>query len=193
MTTPTLCLFALLAAPVALAAPPEPKEQAPPAAPRPEGVSRLPTGYRGIVSQVYVGEAAPGFELRSAEDKQVKLSSFAGDRVLLCFSDRRETLSLYREAADSLRAMGVYVVGIARDSPRSLRTVAQRDSLPFMLLSDPTGEISAIYGSYDFATRSIRPGYVLVDRMNIVRMVLLGQKLPPGDLLHITQYALTGL
>jgi len=193
MTTPTLCLIALLVAPFALAAPPEPKGSTPPTATRPEGVSRIPTGYRGIAAQVYVGETAPGFELTSADEKRVKLSSFAGDPVLLCFAARRETLSQYRVAADSLRHVGVRLIGIARDSPRSLRAMAMRDSLSFMLLSDPTGEISAIYGSYEFATSSIRPGYVLVDRTSIVRMVFLGQKLSADDLVHITHYALTGL
>jgi len=194
MTTPTLCLIALLVAPVALAAPPEPKGPIAPPVPRPEGsVSRIPSGYRGILGQVYVGEPAPGFVLTGADEKRVKLSSFTGDRVLLCFADRRETLSQYRAAADSLRALGVRLIGIARDSPRSLRALAERDSLSFMLLSDPTGEISAIYGSYEFATKSIRPGYVLVDRTSIVRMLLLGQKLPPNDLLQITHYALAGI
>lgn len=193
MKTATLCLIAMLAVPACLVAAPEPKT--PPAAgpPRPEGLSRLPTGYQGFIGQVYVGETAPGFDLTSADEKRVKLSSFAGERVLLYFADRRESLTRYRQAADSLLALGVRLVGIARDSPRSLRSLAVRDSLSFTLLSDPTGEISAIYGSYDFATSSIRPGYVLVGRNNVVRMALLGQSLPPSDVLQITRYALTGL
>jgi peroxiredoxin len=196
MTTPTLCSIVLLVAsfaPVALAAPPEPKAPTPPAVSRPEGESRIPTGHRGIGGQLYVGEAAPGFELMGADEKRVKLSSFTGDRVLLCFADRRETLSQYRAAADTLRSLGVQLIGILRDSPRSLRALAERDSLSFLLLSDPTGEISATYGSYEFGTSSIRPGYVLVGRSSIVRMALLGQKLPPDDLLQITRYALAGL
>jgi peroxiredoxin len=193
MTTSTLCLIALLVASSALAAPPEPKSPNPSAATRPDGPSRLPTGYRGLTALVYVGEAAPGFELTSADEKRIKLSSLVGDHVLLCFADRRESLVQYRAAADSLRQAGVRLVGIARDSPRSLRALALRDSLSFMMLSDPTGEISALYGSYEFATSSIRPGYVLLDRTSIVRMALLGQRLPARDLLHITQYALTGL
>ena len=192
MKTPTLCLIAMLVVPASLAGAAEPKTPQAPGVIRPEGASRLPTGYQGIVGQVYVGESAPGFDLTSADEKRVKLSSFTGERVLLCFTDRRDALSRYREAADSLRAMGVRLVGIARDSPRSLRSLADRDSLSFLLLSDPTGEISAIYGSYDFATSSIRPGYVLVGRSSIVRMALLGQYLPPTDLLQITRYALIG-
>lgn len=193
MKTPTLCLIAALVVPAGFAAPPEPKTPQTPGVARPEGVSRLPSGYQGIIGQVYVGEAAPGFELTSADERRVKLSSFAGDRVLLYFADRRDALSRYRLTADSLRSLGVRLIGIARASPRSLRSLAVRESLSFMLLSDPTGEISAIYGSYDFATSSIRPGYVLVGRTSIVRMALLGQTLPPGDLLQITRYALSGL
>ncbi len=193
MRTLTICLITILAVPVCLAGPPEPEHPPTSGAARPEGVSRMPTGTRGIAGQVYVGETAPGFELTSADGKRIKLSGFVGDRVMLCFADRRETLSDYRAAADSLLAIGIRLIGIARDSPRSLRSLAERDSLSFVLLSDPTGEISAIYGSYDFATSSIRPGYVLVGRTSVVRMALLGQKLPPDDLLQITRYAMIGL
>lgn len=193
MKTATLCLIALLVVPACLMAAAEPKSPSTSGPPRPDGAARLPTGYQGIVGQVYVGERAPGFDLTSSDEKRVRLSSFIGERVLLCFADRRDGLSRYREAADSLNALGVRLIGIARDSPRSLRSLAERDSLSFILLSDPTGQISAIYGSYDFATSSIRPGYVLVGRTSIVRMALLGQTLPPADLLQITRYALIGL
>lgn len=192
----TLCLIIVLAAllaPAVPAAPPESKPPATPSLPRPDGGSRIPTGTRGISGWIYVGESAPGFDLESARGRRLKLSGFVGERVLLVFADRREMLSEYRATADSLLAIGIRLVSISRDSPRSLRGLAERDSLGFELLSDPTGEISATYGSYDYATSSIRPGYVLVGRTSLVRMALLGQKLPPDDLLRITRYALIGL
>jgi peroxiredoxin len=193
MKTAALCLWAALAVPIALAAPQEPKSPAPTGPPRPETPGRTPSGFRGIAGQVFVGEPAPGFELTSAYDKRVKLSRLKGDRVLLCFADRREMLPQYRAVAESLRADGVLLIGIARDSPRSLRSLAERDSLGYELLSDPTGEIAAMYGSYDFPGSRIRPGYILVGRGSLVRMVLLGQELPAGDLLRITRYALSAL
>ena len=193
MKTTLWCLLATLVVPITLAAPPEPKSEPPTGPARPGVESRMPTGSRGIAGQVYVGEPAPGFELTNANDQRVSLSRFRGDRVLLCFADRREMISQYRAAAETLGAMGVRLIGISRDSPRSLRALATRDSLDFELLSDPTGEVAAIYGSYDFTTSSIRPGYVLVGRTTMVRMVLLGQRLPPDDLIHITRYALVGL
>jgi peroxiredoxin len=154
---------------------------------------RVAIPQRGIASRVDVGETPPGFELTNAHDQRVKLSGFRGERVLLCFADRREMISEYRAAAETLRSMGIRMIGISRDSPRSLRMLAQRDSLDFDLLSDPTGEVAAVYGSYDYPAASIRPGYVLVGRTNTVRMVFLGQRLPAQDLVQITRYALDGL
>ena len=186
-------LIAVPLAPIAVAAPTEaPPTTTPPIA-RPDAGTRPPIGTRGIYGSVYVGESAPGFELENASGRRVKLSDFAGERVMLCFADRRAMLSAYRGTADTLLAIGIRLVGVTRDSPRSIRALAERDSLSFEILSDPTGEISATYGSYDYATASIRPAYFLVGRTRIVRMALLGQRLPPDDLVRITRYALTGL
>jgi len=155
--------------------------------------SQVPVGFRGVSGQVAVGESAPGFELTSADGVHIRLSSFSGTRVLLYFAERREQIADYRAVAESLHASGVLLVVIARDSPRTLKSLADRERLGFPLLSDPTGEISAIYGSYDSGISSIRPGYVLVGQTSKVRMALLGQQLPPDDLLRITRYALTAL
>ena len=177
---------------IALAQSTEPK--APTGAPptRSETSSQAPSGYRGVIGVVAVGESAPGFELTNAHGVSVRLSSFIGLRVLLCFTERRDAITDYRAVAESLSASGVQLVVIARDSPRSLKSLADREGLTFEMLSDPTGEVSAIYGSYDAGISSIRPGYVLVGRTRVVRMALLGQRLPPTDLLHITRYALEG-
>ena len=182
----------ILVVPAPLTAQSPPKTPSPSMPSRPDNASS-PVGYRTFGGQAYVGESAPGFELTSAYEKRVKLSSFLGTRVLLCFADRKEMMSAYRAIADSLRADSVLIVGIARESPRSLRSVIERDSLSFAMLSDPTGEVSAIYGSYNFGTSTIRPGYVLVGRTGVVRMALLGQRLPAPDLLQIMRYALAGL
>lgn len=193
LTIRLIIVLVAFLAPAVPAAPPQTKPPPTPAVPRPDADSRIPTGTRGISGWIYVGESAPGFDLENAHGRRIKLASFRGGRVMLIFADRRETISEYRQIADSLLAMGIRLVSVSRDSPRALRGMAERDSLGFDLLSDPTGEVSATYGSYDFATSSIRPGYVLVGRTSLVRMALLGQKLPPDDLLRITRYALIGL
>ncbi len=193
MKTAALWLIAALVMPVTLAAQPDSKTGSSGTTPRPEGQVRAPAARLRIAGRSQVGEGAPGFELTNANGSRVKLSRFRGDRVMLCFADRRQMLSPYRAVAESLRTMGVILVGICHDSPRRLRALAASDSLRFDLLSDPTGEVAAVYGAYDSQTSSILPGYVLVGRTGVVRMVLLGQELPPGDLLQLTRYALTAL
>jgi thioredoxin-dependent peroxiredoxin len=37
------------------------------------------------------GERAPGFELRDQDDRPVKLSDFAGRKVVLCFYRKADT------------------------------------------------------------------------------------------------------
>lgn len=193
MKTAILSVMLLLAAAAAPAQTREPKTPPGPTPSRGETPSRVPIESRGISAQVYVGGPAPAFDLASAGARRVRLSSYRGTRVLLCFADRRDMLPQYRAIADSLRERGVVMVAIARDSPRSLRAMAERESLAFELLSDPTGEVSALYGSYDAGSSTIRPGYILVDPRGLVRMALLGQRLPPSDVLQITRYALAGM
>jgi peroxiredoxin len=192
MKTTLLWLTAVLLLPATLEAQ-QPKS--PPTSPpvRSEGNVRPPASQIRISSNVFVGEAAPGFELTNATGARIKLSRFRGERVLLAFADRREAFSPFGAVAESLRAEGVQLVGVCHASPRSLRMIAERDSLKFHLLSDPTGQVSAVYGVFDFASSATRPGYVLVGRQGTVRMVVLGQTLPPADLLQLTRLALTGL
>ena len=171
----------------------EPKTPSAPGPTQPDNIQHPTTGYRGVSGQVAIGEPAPSFELTSADGKRVRLSAYAGTRLLLCFAERREMIAELGTVGESLAVSGVRLVVIARDSPRSLKSLADRDSLTFDMLSDPTGEISATYGSYDFGTSSVRPAYVLVGPRGLVRMAVLGQRLPPEELLRITRYALTTL
>jgi peroxiredoxin len=192
MKTTLVWLTTALLLPATLAAQTDPKSR--PTAPtsRPQAVPP-PANRPRIANRVYVGEAAPGFELTTADGGRLKLSRLRGDRVMLAFADRREAFSSYGAVAESLRASGVLLVGVCRGSPRSLRVLAERDNLRFDLLSDSMGEVAAIYGAFDHASSTTLPGYVLVDRGGTVRLVVLGQSLPPDDLLRLTRYALTGL
>jgi peroxiredoxin len=187
-----LWLSAALVLPTTLAAQIEPKTRPPSTVRQTDGV-RPPAAQIRISNRAAVGETAPGFELTSASGTPVKFSRYRGDRVLLMFAERREEFSPFRAVAESLRADSVLLVGVCRESPRSLRLLAQRDSLRFELLSDPTGEVAAIYGAFDSANGTTFPGYVLVGRQGIVRMVVLGQTLPPEHLLQLTRYTLVGL
>ena len=154
-------------------------------------LSPVPQGSH-IASQVYLGEPAPDFELDGSEGRPVRLARLKGYWVLLVFSDRREALAPLKGIHAWLRELGVRAYGICADKAHVLKSYAARQRLPVVLLSDVTGEISQLYGLYDVGSRSIRPGFVLMDRRGVVHMALLGQSMPMGDVLDMVKTAVGG-
>src|SRR5262249_37303843 len=116
---------------------------------RPGTVGNAPVSQLRINGRIYVGERAPDFSLWSSRDRELKLSRTRGDWVVLCFGNRREDLGALRKLQTALGASGITVLGVCHEKPQALRAFAERDSIPFEMLADVTGEISAIYGLYD--------------------------------------------
>jgi peroxiredoxin len=145
-----------------------------------------------ILSQVYVGEQAPGFELDGSQGRPVRLAHLKGYWILLVFADRRTDLTPLRAIEPDLRRLGVKPFGICPEKAHVLRSHAEREQLPIVLLSDVTGEISQLYGLYDTRMRQVRPGFVLIDRRGMVRMALLGQQLPFDEVLDLVKTSVTG-
>lgn len=90
-----------------------------------------------------VGMMAPDFTLPDATGKEVKLSSFRGQKVVLYFYPRdntpgctREALH-YKEQYNEFKARNVEVIGISKDSVQSHDKFACKHELPFILVSDP--------------------------------------------------------
>lgn len=154
-------------------------------------VSPTPQDSR-IQSQVYVGEQAPGFELDGSQGRPVRLSHLKGYWILLVFADRRTDLAPLKEIEPDLRRLGVKPYGICADKAHVLKSHAQREQLPVILLSDITGEISQLYGLYDTRMRQVLPGFVLIDRQGVVRVALLGQRLPFVEMLALVRNSVTG-
>ena len=156
-----------------------------------EESSRMPVGQLRVSGRVYVGEPAPDFELTSSSGRQVSLSRLKGNWVLLHFADDRKAFAGLRELHEGLTQLGVVLLGICKDKPQALRPFVQREGIPFELVADVTGEISAVYGLYDSARSSSRPGFVVVDRNGIVRLALQGQA-PPKEVLELTRFTIVG-
>jgi len=144
-----------------------------------------------IQSQVYVGERAPGFELDGSQGRPVRLAHLKGYWILLVFADRRADLMSMKEIEPDLRRLGVRPYGICPDKAHVLKSYAEREQLPIILLSDVTGEISQLYGLYDIRMRQVRPGFVLIDRQGVVRVALLGQQLPFSDMMTLVRSSVT--
>ena len=90
-----------------------------------------------------VGEKAPEFTLPDRTGQPVRLSDFAGKRVVLYFYPRDNTPGCTRQACafarlyEEFQALNAVVVGVSKDSVASHDKFAQKYGLPFVLLSDP--------------------------------------------------------
>ena len=99
-----------------------------------------------------VGMKAPEFTLQDKNGQEVKLSDFAGKKVVLYFYPRDNTPGCTRQACAfagsyaAFRELDVIVIGVSKDSVASHQKFAQKHDLPFILLSDP--ELQAIQ-AYD--------------------------------------------
>ena len=99
-----------------------------------------------------VKDLAPDFALLDQEGKEVKLSDFLGKRVVLYFYPKDNTPGCTRQACAFAGALGEYqrrgieVIGVNRDSVATHKKFAEKHSLPFRLLSDPTGDTLRAYG-----------------------------------------------
>jgi thioredoxin-dependent peroxiredoxin len=134
---------------------------------------------------VRVGDPAPDFTLPSATGEPVSLHDFKGrSQVVLFFYPRDHTpmctaeVCSFRDSYEAFREAGAEVIGISGDSVASHKTVADRQKLPFHLLSDDDGALRARYGVP--RTLGVFPGRVtyLIDRKGIVRHIFSSQFQP---------------
>ena len=122
----------------------------------------------------------------------VRLSSRRGSWVVLVFAEDRAPIGRLDALDGALSKLPVTTLGVCAEKARTLEGLAQRDSLATTWLADVTGEISALYGLYDFERSRIRPGFVLLDSGGMVRLALLGQELPVEDLARLVRFGITG-
>ena len=99
-----------------------------------------------------VGQKAPDFTLPNKDGVPVSLSDFAGKRIVLYFYPKDNTPGCTRQACAFAAAYAefkrrdVEVIGISRDSVASHVKLAEKYSLPFILLADPELEAIKAYG-----------------------------------------------
>ena len=100
------------------------------------------------------GDEAPAFELQSDAGKSVKLSSYAGKRLVLYFYPKdntpgctRESIA-FSEAAPRFAAEGVTVLGVSKDSIKSHCSFRDKHGLKIPLLSDPDLTVHKAFGAW---------------------------------------------
>jgi peroxiredoxin Q/BCP len=98
-----------------------------------------------------IGETAPAFTL-DTEAGPMSLESLAGRVVVLYFYPRDMTPGCTNEACDfrdnyqEFTRLGVVVIGVSTDSLDSHSRFQAKHQLPFVLASDPNGEVARAYG-----------------------------------------------
>lgn len=99
-----------------------------------------------------IGDKAPEFELLNDEEISVKLSDFLGQRVVLFFYPKAGTSGCttqacgFRDNYPQIEAADATVIGVSPDKPAALAKWKVKESLPFILLSDPDHEVAEAYG-----------------------------------------------
>lgn len=94
------------------------------------------------------GTKAPEIILNDKNGNEVKLSDFAGCKVVVYFYPKDNTPGCSRQACAfknmyaEYKELGIPVIGISKDSEASHMRFADKYELPFILLSDP--ELHAI-------------------------------------------------
>lgn len=102
--------------------------------------------------QLIVGVTAPEFTLFGSDDKEHRLSDYRGKRVILYFYPKDTTPAWTTEAESfrdnvlPLERLNSVVLGVSRDSLSAHDKFVEKLGLPFVLLSDPQGNASQLYG-----------------------------------------------
>jgi mycoredoxin-dependent peroxiredoxin len=125
-----------------------------------------------------IGMTAPDFELRDQHGRQVTLSSYRGEKVVVvmfypyAFSGVcTGELHAVRDNLSTFESGEVQLVAVSCDPMFTLRAFADHDGLSFPLLSDfwPHGEVARAYGVFDEDRGCARRSSFIVDKVGTLR------------------------
>jgi len=100
------------------------------------------------------GDIAPDFVAKNQDGKQIKLSDFRGQKIVLYFYPKDDTPGCTKEACsfrDSFKLYadkGIKVLGVSTDSEESHQKFKKKYNLPFDLIADTDKTIVTAYGVY---------------------------------------------
>ncbi|WP_427171283.1 thioredoxin-dependent thiol peroxidase [Arthrobacter sp. 92] len=100
------------------------------------------------------GTPAPDFTLKDSAGKDVSLKSYRGRNTIVYFYPAASTPGCTKEACDfrdtldSLQKDGYDVLGISPDPVNKLARFAEKEGLPFPLLSDEDHAVAEAYAAW---------------------------------------------
>lgn len=99
-----------------------------------------------------IGDKAPEILGKDADGREVRLSDFAGKKIVLYFYPKDNTPGCTAEACslrdgmEELAAEGFAVVGVSKDSEASHQKFAAKHELPFTLIADTDHRLCEEFG-----------------------------------------------
>jgi len=102
-----------------------------------------------------VGSKAPDFSLIGTGGKRVGLKDFIGKKNLVLYFYPKDSTpgctmeaSAFRDTYRFFEERNTVILGVSRDGLESHDKFSTKHRLPFLLLSDPSGEVCSAYGVY---------------------------------------------
>jgi len=101
-----------------------------------------------------VGDRAPEFNLPATGGNSVRLKDLKGKDVILYFYPKDDTpgctaeACAFRDLTGELEKAGAVVLGVSTDSLESHDKFREKYKLNFPLLSDPTSDVTKMYGAW---------------------------------------------
>lgn len=127
-----------------------------------------------------IGQKAPDFKVPNDENKEISLSDFLGQKVVLYFYPRNNTPECAREACSfkheflTFQNLNAVILGVSKDSIESHQKFKTKHGLPFMLLSDEKTEICQTYGvwvdklMYGITYKGVQRSTFLINEKGII-------------------------
>ncbi len=116
--------------------------------------AKMTNGLYENNTMLEINTKAPAFSLPDENEILHSLNQYQGKLVLLYFYPKDDTPGCTKEAcmiADvykDFESLGISVLGVSKDSPRSHKKFKEKYQLPFTLLSDTKGDCIEAYGAW---------------------------------------------
>ena len=145
------------------------------------------------------GTKAPDFTLNDKDGNAVSLADFAGKKVVLYFYPKDSTPGCTRQACafaaayEEFKTLDAVVIGISKDSEASHRRFAEKNGLPFILLSDPELKAIQAYGvwqekkNYGKVSMGVVRSTFIIDEKGLIEKVMPKVK-PDTNAAEILEY-----
>ncbi|MBM3660975.1 MAG: thioredoxin-dependent thiol peroxidase [Actinobacteria bacterium] len=104
------------------------------------------------MAELAVGKKAPAFTLTDQDGTKVKLSDYAGQKVVVYFYPKADTSGCtqqscnLRDAMPQLKKLKAAVIGISPDAPAKQKKFDDKYALGFPLLADEDHAVAEKYG-----------------------------------------------